>query len=122
MNNQIRNIFNSLVCEVSIAIIIGCMIITSLSIEPNGELNGVALLSSIFGALVLLGLLTWAIIKLTSKREVKEMPIKSRIVIESISRLLFMYWLYITVGALPAIIWAVFILWDGIKSIRKIAL
>ena len=48
------------------------------------------------------------------------MPTKPRLIVESISRLLCLYWLYVTVGLLAAIIWGVLILWDGIRSISEV--
>lgn len=121
MNNQIRNIFNSTASEVSILAIICCLISMSLSIESYGKWNIIAVVSTIIGALVLLWLLVWATIMLFSKKEVIEMPTKPRLIVESISRLLFLYWLYVTVGLLAAIIWWVLILWDGIRSIKETA-
>ena len=121
MNNQIRNIFNSIASEVSILAIICCLISMSLSIEFYGKWNTISVVSTIIGALVLLWLLVWATVMLFSKKEVKEMPTKPRLIVETIGRLLFLYWLYITVGLIVAIIWGVLILWDGIRSIKEMA-
>ena len=121
MNNQIRNILNSTASEVSILAIICCLISMSLSIGPYGKWNIFAVVSTIIGAFILLGLLVWGTIMLFSEKEVREMPTKPRLIVESISRLLFLYWLYVTVGLLVAIIWGVLILWDGIISIKETA-
>ncbi len=119
MRNQIRNIFNSTLSEVSMLVIICCLISMNLSIELYGKWNIIEVVSIIIGALVLFSLLAWTTVMLFSKKEVKEMPIKPRIIIESISRLLFLYWLYITADLIAAIIWAALILWDGIISIKQ---
>lgn len=93
----------------------------SLSIEFYDKWNIFAVMSTIIGALILFGFLVWATIILLSKKEVREMPTKSRLIIETISRLLFLYWLYITAGLIVAIIWGVLILCAGIRSIKEIA-
>ena len=121
MNSQIRNIFNSTASEVSILAIIGCLISMSLSIESYGNWNIITTVSTIIGFLILLCLLVWATTVLVSKKEVREMPTKPRLIVETISRLLFLYWLYISTGVTVAIIWSVLILWDGIRSIKKTA-
>lgn len=82
--------------------------------------NIIAMGSTIIGTLILFCLLAWATIMLVSKKEVREMPTKHRLIVETISRLLFLYWLFITVGLIAAIIWGVVILWDGIRSIKEI--
>ncbi len=99
--------------------IICCLISMNLSNEYYGKWNLIAIISIIIGALVLFSLLAWATVMFFSKKEVREMPIKPRLIIESISRLLFLYWLYVTTGLIVAIIWAGLILWDGIRSIKQ---
>lgn len=121
MRERIRNIFNSRQCELSILIIVCFMIATNLSFKSYGGWNDIAVVSSILGVLVLLSLITWATVKLITKKEVRAMSDKPRIVLESISRLLFLYWIYITVGTIFAIIWAMFILWDGFRSVKQLS-
>lgn len=121
MRNQIKNVFNSAVSEVSILVIICCLIITALAMDPSGEWSSLAAGASIVGGVALVFLLSWATYKLITKKEVNEMPLKSRLIVETISRLLFMYWLYITLGLIPAIIWALFVIWDSVRSFRQAA-
>lgn len=120
MKVLIRNIFNSSLCEVSILVIVCCMIVTNLSFKSYGGWNDIAVVSSILGGFVLLSLLIWATVKLITKKEVRAMSDKSRIVIESISRLLFLFWIYITTGPIFTIIWAVFVICDGFRSIKQL--
>lgn len=120
MKELIRNIFNSLQCEIAILVIVCCMIVTNLTFKSYGEWNDIAVVSSILGGFVLFSLLIWATVKLITQKEVRAMSDKPRLVIESISRLLFLYWIYIVSGPIFAIIWAVFVLWDGIRSVRQI--
>ena len=120
MINQTRNIFNSSQCEISILVIICCMIITNLSLKYRGEWNVIGVVATILGGVVLLGLIVWTALKLVGQKAVKEMSAKSRLTIEMISRLLFLFWIYITGGVIFAIIWAVFIIWDGIRSLSKL--
>lgn len=96
------------------------MIVTTISFKSGGEWNDIAVASSILGGFLLLGLLIWITVKLIARKEVRAMSDRPRIVIESISRLMFLYWIYITVGPIFAIIWAAFVLWDGIRSVRQI--
>lgn len=95
------------------------MIATNLTNSYYGNWTDVAVIASLLGGITLVSLLIWATVKLITHKEVKEMPPKSRLIIESISRLLFLYWIYITVGLIPAIVWAAFILWDGITSVKR---
>lgn len=120
MRNVIRNISNSSVCEISILVIISCLISFNLSIDYNGKWNTIAVISVISGAVVLFGLLTWATVMLITGKEVREMSLKPRIIIETVSSLLFLNWLYITAGAIAAIIWGMFVVWDVIRNIRQI--
>lgn len=121
MRNRIRNIFNSTECELSMLVIVCCMIMTNLSLKHYSEWTNIAVLATVIGGVALLGLLIWAALMLITKREVREMPIKSRLIIESICRLLFLYWIYIVSGPILAIVWATFILWDGIRSFKQMA-
>lgn len=120
MRELIRNIFNSLQCEISILLILCCMIVTTISFKSGGEWNDIAVASSILGGFLLLGLLIWITVKLIARKEVRAMSDRPRIVIESISRLMFLYWIYITMSLIFAIIWAAFVVWDGIRSVRQI--
>ncbi len=120
MRNQIRTIFNSATCELSILLIIGSMIVTKLSKDHHNGWNDLAVVASCIGVVVLVFLIVWITVKLITKAEAHEMPIKSRLVIESISRLLFLYWIFITFNLIPAIIWAVIILWDGFRSVKQV--
>lgn len=119
MRNQIKNIFNSKESEISILIIVCCMIANNLANSYYGNRTHVAVIASLLGGITLVFILIWATVKLIANKEVMEMPRKCRLIIESISRLLFLYWIYITVGLIPAIVWAAFILCDGITSVKR---
>lgn len=118
MRNRLKNIFNSSVSEISMLVIVCCMITTNVSIKANGAWTDIAVGSSIVGGVVLFGLLIWATYKLIARKEVNEMPAKPRIVVETCSRILFGYWLYITAGLLFAMIWVAIMVWDSAISIR----
>lgn len=120
MRDQIKSIFNSKASELSILLIVCCMIVITLTKQQHGEWTGVAAAASLIGGIVLISLLAWATIMIITKKKVIEMPIKSRLIIESISRLLLLYWIYITMGLIAAAVWSVFILWDGVRSIREV--
>ncbi len=96
------------------------MIATNLSIFHNGDWTKVAVIASIVGGIVLVYLLVWATIKIVNRKEVSEMSERPRFIIETTSRLLFLYWIYITAGPIPTIIWTVFILWDGFRSLKQL--
>ncbi len=119
MRNQIRNIFNNATCEMSVLLIICSMVVTKLSMEHHNGWNDLAVISSCVGGVALLFLLIWITVKLITKTEVHELPGKSRFVIESIIRLLFLYWLLITINIFAVIIWGVLILWGGIRSVKQ---
>lgn len=121
MRNRIKNIFNSSVCELSMLVIVCCMIVTNLSLKHYNGWTGIAVAATVIGGVVLFSFLVRATLMLITKKKVKEMPIKSRLIFESISRLLFLYWIYIVAGPIFAIIWAAFMLWDGIRSFKQLA-
>lgn len=118
MKNQLKNIFNSYASEISMLVIVCCMIATNVSLKESGVWTDVAVVSSLVGGIVLSGLLIWATYQLIARKEVMEMPVKPRIIIESCSRILFVCWLYITVSPLFALIWVPFIIWDSVRSVR----
>lgn len=120
MINQVKNVFNSKVCEISILVIVCCMILTNLTIQHYGNWTDIAVIASLIGGITLLFLLIWAIIKLITRKEVKEMQPKPRFIIESISRLLSLVWIYITLGLIPAVVLTTFFLWDGITNVKRI--
>lgn len=70
MRNRLKNIFNSSVSEISMLVIVCCMITTNVSIKANGAWTDIAVGSSIVGGVVLFGLLIWATYKLIARKEV----------------------------------------------------
>jgi len=95
------------------------MIANNLANSYYGNRTHVAVIASLLGGITLVFILIWVTVKLIANKEVMEMPRKCRLIIESISRLLFIYWIYITVGLIPAIVWAAFILCDGITCVKR---
>lgn len=121
MRNQIKNVFNSYISELSMLVIVCCMVAINLSFSINGSWTSVGVAASIVSGIVLLFLLIWATYMIVKRRDVKEMPVKPRLIVENCSRILLIYWLYLTGGVVIALIWAAFIIWDGIKSIKEAA-
>lgn len=120
MIHRIKNIFNSAVCEVSILLIVCCLIVLTLSIRHSGAWTNIAIVSCILGGIILVSLLAWATFSFIAKKEIREMPKKSRMIVECISRVAFLFWIYIAMGPLLAMIWAILIVWDGIRSFKQI--
>lgn len=121
MRNRIKNVFNSTVSEVAMLVIVCCLVVTTLPDGFGGAWNNMAVIAGIVGAAVFVGLLIWATVKLAAQKEVREMPVKARVIIESVSRLLLLYWFYIVGGPIIAAVWAVFILWDGSRTVKQLA-
>lgn len=113
--------FNSTVSEVAMLVIVCCLVVTTLPDGFGGAWNNMAVIAGIVGAAVFVGLLIWATVKLAAQKEVREMPVKARVIIESVSRLLLLYWFYIVGGPIIAAVWAVFILWDGSRTVKQLA-
>lgn len=119
MRNQIHNVFNSAYSEISMFLIVCCMIATTVSNNVAGGVwTDLGVASGIVGAVILVALLVWATVMLATKRQVKEMAPRPRVVLESCSRLLLLYWLCIASSPVMALIFLPFILWDGIRSVR----
>ncbi len=119
MRNRIIRIFNSTASEVAILVIVCCLIVITLTNEAYGKWNDAAVIAALLAGVVLVSLLLWATIMLITKKEVKEMAPKPRIVIENVSRLLWLYWAFLVFNPIVALIWAAFIIWDGVRSVRQ---
>ncbi len=119
MRDRIIRIFNSTASEVAILVIVCCLIVITLTNEAYGKWNDAAVIAALLAGVVLVSLLLWATIMLITKKEVKEMAPKPRIVIENVSRLLWLYWAFLVFNPIVALIWAAFIIWDGVRSVRQ---
>lgn len=118
MINKIKMIGNSAITETTILIIIGCMCATTISLKVAGYWNDIAVVASLVGGVVLFALLIWATYILATKRVIKEMKQKPRVIIEIVSSLLFSYWLNITVSSIVALIWLFLFILGEIRSFR----
>lgn len=124
MVNRLKNIFNSYVAEISILVIICCMIATSIPMKYEGGWTGMAVAAALTGGAVTLALLIWATYMLISNKEAREMPAKSRLIVEACSSLLMMYWIYLVYSLTIALIWLplfLWVLWTDLRSTRQAA-
>lgn len=118
MGRKIRSIITSTPGQVSLFIIICCMLVSTLSIKHNGGWDDTSTTSAIIGGATLLSILGWSAYKLITKSEIKKMPLIPHIIIWSISVILFIYWNYIAVGLLDCIIWGIITIWYGIRQFK----
>lgn len=117
MRNRIKNVFNSAVSEFSMLAIVCCMVMIAVTMQSNGAWTYVAGSASLIGGIVLFGWLIWLIYVFVKNKTVKEMAMKPRFVVESCSRLLLLYWIYIVTSPILALIWLVLIVWDARREL-----
>ncbi len=119
MVKRINNILNSLVSEIAMLIVVCCMVVISVSFKTHGLWTDTAVVSTVIGGIVLLAWMVWAAVVVAFRKNVRKMPLRSHIVLESASRILFLYWLYITGAPVIALILVPFIVWDGVRSVKQ---
>lgn len=95
MINQLKNLFNSYVSEFAMFIIVCCMIGNALPLRLYAEWTDIAVASALTGGIVLFAWLIWATYILITKKNVKSMPLKYMLYIETCSRILMLYWVYL---------------------------
>lgn len=95
MINQLKNLFNSYVSEFAMFIIVCCMIGNALPLRLYAEWTDIAVASALIGGIVLFAWLIWGTYILISKKRVKSMSMKSMLIVETCSRILMLYWVYL---------------------------
>lgn len=119
MYNQIKTIFNSVVWQVMMLLIVSCMVLVAISFTIVGNLI-MSLGFLILDFLLFVGVLLWTAYALSKGRELKPMPLRSRIILENVVRLLLLYWLYLAGNLVLVMIGAVFVVCAFIKDFRKL--
>ena len=109
MRNQIKNVFNSTISEISMLMIVLCLVLISLSVKMAGLAAGV----------ILGGWLSWATYKLVTRKPVVEMDVKSRLIAESCSCFLIFCWLLLGSFPLAAVIWAPLFTYTLYRSFKE---
>ena len=99
-------------------LVVCCMIVTTVVLEVEQTWTDEAVTSTVVGTVVLAGLIIWAAYVLVKRRDVTPMPPKSRFAVEMFSRILFLYWIYLT-SSLMALIWLPFAVWGSVRSAKE---
>lgn len=105
MINRIKLIGNSAFSIIAILIISCSMCTTAWSLKYYSEWNNTAITATLIGGIVLFAWLIWAAYVFCKKCVVKELEPKSRIIVQMLSGVLFMCWLYIIASPVVALIW-----------------
>lgn len=118
---RIRHIFNSTASETSILLIICCMIATALPLKLHGQWTVSAVTATIAGAVVLAAWLGWVIYVTAAKKPVREMSAKPRLAMETCSRILSLFWIYIVTSSwIPVLPFAILFIWQEYSDIRNL--
>ena len=120
MINRIQNICNSPFCEISMLIITGGLFISALLSNTNE--TSIATASILIAGVALFCLLIWATIMLITKRYIKEMSPKPRVIVEICSGTMFLLWLCMASSYIIALIWSPFYIWNCIRSVKQVCI
>lgn len=118
MRDRIKNLLNSAQCEIVMLLVVCCMIVTTVVLEVEQTWTAEAVTSTVVGTVVLAALLIWAVFVLATHRDVKAMPPTSRFAVEMFSRILFLFWIYLT-SSLMTLIWLPFVVWGSVRSAKE---
>lgn len=116
MRNKLKILFNSVASMVAMLIIVCCMNIVAMP-ETHPDMEVVMALAA--GASFITWML-WATYVLLRNKEVKEMPPKSRFVMEVAICLLFGFWIYMKASLLVfSIVWIPLMMWILSRSYKE---
>ena len=118
MRNQIKNVFNSTISEISMLMIVLCLVLISLSVKMGG-VPVVEVGAGLAAGVILVGWLSWATYKLATRKPVAEMDVKSRLIAESCSCFLIFCWLLLGSFPLAAVIWAPLFTYTLYRSFKE---
>lgn len=119
MYNQIKTIFNSTLWQVALLLIVSCMVLVSVSFTIAGNLI-MSLVFLFLAFLLLVGVLLWTAYVLSKGRELRPMPLRPRIIVENVVRVMVLYWFYLAGNLVLVIIGAVFVVWGFVKDFKKL--
>ena len=116
MRNQLKILFNSVASMVAILIIVCCMNTVAMA-DNNIDLEVTAAL--VAGVCFIVWML-WATYMLLRSKEVKEMPAKSRFVMEVAICLLFGFWIFMKASVIGfAVVWVPLAMWILSRSYKE---
>ncbi len=118
MRARIKTVFNSTFSEIAL-LVITCVLVT-MGLAKNGMFvsSDMEIGVGIAAGILIFAWLAWCTYMIATGKPLREMPPRPRIVMESCTRLLLIFWVYLIGGAIMAAILAIFILWDGVRSLR----
>lgn len=119
--NRFKVLFNNAVSEISIFLIICCMLGYTIPLRLYGEWTMVAKIFTFAGAAILFAWITWIVYMFISKKQVNEMKPKWMLTVETLSRILLLTWLYVTSSSIAAVIlFGILFAWQEYKLISDI--
>lgn len=120
MFNQIKNLFNNSVSEYSMMAIVCCMLGNAVSLSFSKEWTASAVAFSLAGGIVLVSWLVWGCYVLISKKRLVEMRPRKRLIVETISYVLLLIWVYVVSESILILIpWALLFGWYEYRSFKE---
>lgn len=106
MRTQIQTFFNSFVSAVSMLLIAGSLLLSTLLLQINGGWTPFGVGVTVAGGVVLAAWIVWGIYVIARKKKVFAMAFLPRIIIEACTSLIMTWWIYIVSSSvLIAVLW-----------------
>ena len=116
MRNKLKILFNSVASMIAMLIIVCCMSIVAM---PETHTDMEVVMALVAGACFIVWML-WATYMLLRSKDIKEMPAKSRFVMEIAICLLFGFWVYMKASLLVfSIVWTPLMLSTLTRSYKE---
>lgn len=119
MRNRIINVFNSSFSEISLLVISCSLAAIGISTKLGSQALNVETAAAIIGGIALFFLLIWATVTLIRRKYVKEMPAKTRVIVECVSYLMILLWLCMGTSPVVALIWALLFIWNIVRGVKQ---
>ncbi len=90
-----------------------------ISTKLGSQALNVETAAAIIGGVALFSLLIWATVTLIRGKYVKEMPAKTRVIVECVSYLMILLWLCMGTSPVVALIWALLFIWNIVRGVKQ---
>lgn len=120
MRDKIKQICNSVVFESTLLLTVCLILATSLSVKYAGGWTPLSWGLAIGASCILFAGLVWGAHVYFTEKTVKQMQPIPMLLIETCSRVLILYWLYVVSTPRAVVIWAILFIMQEYKLIKDI--
>ena len=111
MYDRIKHLFNSAISETAMLLLVCCLLTWTVSLRHYGQWNFVAICAAVAGFVILVSWIGWCIYVFAAKKDVREMPVAPRRIMEGCSGLLMICWILACGNAAFAWPWLIWFGW-----------